>query len=228
MGMVAPEPERERLAARREMVERQLKRRGIDDERVLSAMLAVPRHAFVRRQTDELAYDDCALGIGEGQTISQPYMVARACELAALTADQRALEVGAGSGYQAAVLSKLCAHVTAVELLPELAARASRVLAELRIDNVSVEHGDGTLGWPARAPYDAILVSAGGPEVPPALLEQLATGGRLVMPLGPSKLQELTLVRRQADGSFTRKAYDACRYVPLRGSGGWADEDDVD
>jgi protein-L-isoaspartate(D-aspartate) O-methyltransferase len=223
--MVAPEPALERLAARRQMVERQLKRRGIEDERVLSAMLAVPRHVFVRRQTDDLAYDDCALGIGEGQTISQPYMVARTCELAELGPTDRALEVGAGSGYQAAVMAKLCAHVTAVELLPELASRARRVLAELGIDNVSVECGDGTLGWPARAPYDAVVVSAGGPEVPPALLEQLGPGGRLVRPRAPSDLQELTVVRRQADGSFTRRAYDACRYVPLRGSGGWADED---
>ena len=224
--MVAPEHGLERLDARREMVEQQLRRRGIADERVLAAMLAVPRHAFVRQQTDDLAYDDCAIGIGEGQTISQPYMVARACELAALGSADHALEVGAGSGYQAAVMSKLCAHVTALELLPELAMRAARVLGALGIDNVSVVCGDGTLGHREAAPYQAIVVSAGGPEVPPVLLEQLAPGGRLVMPLGPSSMQTLTLIRKNASGSLVREVHDACRYVPLRGSGGWADRDD--
>lgn len=214
-----------RLAARREMVEQQLKPRGIRDERVLAAMLSVPRHAFVRAQSDPFAYEDRALGIGEGQTISQPYMVARACELAELAPGDRALEIGAGSGYQAAVMGRLCARVVAVELLPDLAARASEVLAELAIDNVRVVCGDGTRGYPDAAPYSAIVIAAGGPDVPAALLEQLAPGGRLVMPLGPSELQELTVLHKDASGAIARERHDACRYVPLRGAGGWADDE---
>jgi protein-L-isoaspartate(D-aspartate) O-methyltransferase len=223
--MAAVESSSARVDARREMVEQQLKPRGIRDERVLAAMLAVPRHAFVRAQSDPFAYEDRALGIGEGQTISQPYMVARACELAELAPDDRALEIGAGSGYQAAVMAQLCARVVAIELLPELAERAERVIAQLAIRNVRVVCGDGTRGCPDEAPYSAIVVAAGGPVVPAALLDQLAPGGRLVIPLGPSELQELTVLRKDASGAITREAHDACRYVPLRGAGGWADDE---
>jgi len=210
-------------AERRNMVQTQLRARGIRDERVLQAMLDVPRHAFVDPRLRGAAYEDRALGIGGGQTISQPYMVARTCELAALRPGDRALEVGAGSGYQAAVLSRLCARVIGLELLPELAKRAAETLDELGFDNVRLEQADGTQGFAAEAPYGAILVAAGGPEVPPALLAQLAPGGRLVMPLGPSELQVLTVVTKDASGAIERQGYDACRYVPLRGSGGWTD-----
>lgn len=220
----APQRFDPRFDARRAMIEQQLKPRGIRDERVLAAMLNVPRHAFVRAQSNAYAYDDRALGIGDGQTISQPYMVARTCELAALEPGDRALEVGGGSGYQAAVMAQLCAHVVAVELRPELAARAARVLAELAIGNVQVVCGDGTRGHPEHAPYAAIVVAAGAPDVPAALLEQLAIGGRLVIPLGPSELQELTVLRKDASGAVLRERHDACRYVPLRGAGGWTDE----
>jgi protein-L-isoaspartate(D-aspartate) O-methyltransferase len=214
-----------RIDARREMVEQQLKPRGISDSRVLAAMLAVPRHAFVRAQSDRFAYEDRALGIGAGQTISQPYMVARACELAELAPGDRALEIGAGSGYQAAVMAQLCARVVAVELLPDLATRAAQTLHELAIGNVRVVCGDGTRGCPEEAPYSAIIVAAGGPDVPAALLDQLAPGGRLVMPIGPCELQELTVLRKDAAGAIAREPHDACRYVPLRGAGGWADRE---
>jgi len=223
--MASFENPRTRVDARREMVEQQLKPRGIRDERVLAAMLGVPRHAFVRAQSDPFAYEDRALGIGAGQTISQPYMVARACELAELGPGDRALEIGAGSGYQAAVMAQLCARVVAVELLPELAASAARVLNELAIRNVRVVRGDGTRGCPEEAPYSAIVVAAGAPEVPTALLDQLAPGGRLVMPIGPSELQELTVLRKDTRGTIAREPHDACRYVPLRGAGGWTDHE---
>jgi protein-L-isoaspartate(D-aspartate) O-methyltransferase len=212
----------ERRAERTMMVEQQLARRGIDDPRVLGAMATVPRHRFVPMAMRHAAYEDRALSIGEGQTISQPYMVARACQLAELAPGDRVLDVGAGSGYQAAVLAQLCERVIAIELLEPLAAEARRRLAELGISNVRVVTGDGTLGWPAEAPYQAILVAAGSPSVPEALVEQLAIGGRLVIPLGGGAMQTLTVLRK-TDAGIEQRGYDGCVYVPLRGGGGWAD-----
>ena len=190
---------------RRAMVLEQLVRRGIRDPRVLEAMSIVPRHRFV----------DPALA-GHGQTISQPYMVARATELAAPRATDRALEVGAGSGYQAAVLAQLAAQVFAVEIVPELAARARQVLTEVGHDNVTVDSFDGSGGWPEHAPYDVIIVSAGAPRIPAMMVSELADGGRLVIPVGGKDEQELAVVRREGDHYVT--AYDTrCRYVDLQG-----------
>ncbi len=224
MSSIELDPESERAAERFRMVEQQLVRRGIADARVLAAMAAVPRHRFVPDALGRAAYEDRALSIGEGQTISQPYMVARACELAALRPDSCALEVGAGSGYQAAVLARLCARVISIELLDPLAVRARRTLQALGVDNVQVVTGDGTLGYPPQAPYQAILVAAGAPSAPPALLEQLALDGRLVIPLGPDSMQTLTVLYKTAAG-IERHRYDDCVYVPLRGGGGWADRE---
>jgi len=214
-----------RLAERRAMVDQQLRARGIRDERVLEAMLEVPRHLFLPRSVSHAAYEDRALSIGEGQTISQPYMVARACELAELQADQRALEIGAGSGYEAAILARLCAQVIAIELIESLAARARENLGAIGAANVRIVVADGTRGYPEQAPYDAIVVAAGAPAVPDALREQLAMGGRIVIPLGSGTLQTLTVLRKTSGGDLTAVEHDACVYVPLRGSGGWADDD---
>ena len=198
------------------MVIDQLVHRGIRDPRVLGAMGLVPRHRFVEPSLAEMAYDDRPLSIGHGQTISQPYMVARATELAEVQPADRALEVGAGSGYQAAVLARLCAAVFAVEIVPALAGHARQVLADIGAANVTLESFDGSGGWPAHAPYDVIIVSAGAPRVPPLLAEELADGGRLVIPLGPPEEQTLALVRRNGDEFST--SYDTrCRYVDLLG-----------
>jgi protein-L-isoaspartate(D-aspartate) O-methyltransferase len=212
--------ERDETAAQRAgMVEQQLRPRGVHDRAVLEAMRVVPRDAFVPEAERARAYADNALPLGHGQTISQPYMVARAAELAQLSAADNVLEVGLGSGYQAAVLARLCSHVVGIELLPELAQRAARTLSTLGFDNVSVQVGDGSLGYAPGAPYDAIVVAAGAARVPHALLEQLKIGGRLVMPLGGESQQTLTVITRTADGMSTRE-YDACVYVPLRGAAG--------
>jgi len=198
------------------MVLEQLARRGIRDPRVLEAMSVVPRHRFVDPALATQAYDDRPLAIGFGQTISQPYMVARATELAAPRATDRALEVGAGSGYQAAVLAELVAEVYAIEIVPALAARARDVLAETGYRNVIVESFDGSGGWPEHAPYDVIIVSAGAPRIPAMLVSELADGGRLVIPVGGPDEQELAVVRRQGDHYVT--SYDTrCRYVDLLG-----------
>lgn len=211
-----------RAAERAAMVDQQLRRRGVRDPRVLAAMEDVPRECFVSAELQGAAYGDHALSIGEGQTISQPYMVARACELAQLGAREHALEVGGGSGYQAAILGKLCASVVSIELIESLAVRARDALRGLGIANVEMIAGDGTRGHREHAPYDAIVVAAGAPTVPEALIEQLAPGGRLVIPLGEDALQTLTVFRKSEHG-LERRAYDGCVYVPLRGAGGWAD-----
>jgi protein-L-isoaspartate(D-aspartate) O-methyltransferase len=198
------------------MVLEQLVRRGIRDPRVLEAMSIVPRHRFVDLGLELHAYDDRPLAIGYGQTISQPYMVARATELAAPRPTDRALEVGAGSGYQAAVLAQLVAEVFAIEIVPALADRARRVLAETGYHNVTVESFDGGGGWPEHAPYDVIIVSAGAPRIPTMLVGELADGGRLVIPVGGPEEQELAVVRRRGDHYAT--SYDTrCRYVDLQG-----------
>jgi protein-L-isoaspartate(D-aspartate) O-methyltransferase len=202
--------------ARRAMVLEQIAGRGIADPRVLGAMIAVPRQSFLEPSLHHAAYEDRPLPIGFEQTISQPYMVARATELAEPKAEDRALEVGAGCGYQAAVLGELCKEVYAVEIIPELAVRAQRTLAELGYTNVVVDSFDGAGGWAEHAPYDVIVVSAGAPRVPPLLVDQLADGGRMVIPIGPPHEQELALIRRHGDDYET--SYDTrCRYVDLQG-----------
>jgi protein-L-isoaspartate(D-aspartate) O-methyltransferase len=215
-GGAGDDPDDAALRLRRGMVLEQLVRRGIREPRVLEAMTTVPRHRFVDPALASQAYDDRPLAIGYGQTISQPYMVARATELAAPRAEDRALEVGAGSGYQAAVLGTLCAEVFAIEIVPALAARARRALAELGYGNVVLESFDGSGGWPEHAPYDVIIVSAGAPRIPAMLVSELAEGGRLIIPVGGPEEQELAVVRREGDHYVT--AYDTrCRYVDLQG-----------
>jgi protein-L-isoaspartate(D-aspartate) O-methyltransferase len=207
-------------AQRREMVALQIRDRGVRSERVLAAMSAVPRHEFVPASQAAAAYSDHALGIGEGQTISQPYVVAAMTQALSLSGSERVLEIGGGSGYQAAVLSLLAREVIAIEYLPQLAAAARDRLARLRFINVRVEEGDGSLGWPSGAPYDAILVAAGAPEIPAPLVEQLAEGGRLIIPVGSSEEQNLLRVVK-CGNQITKEIIFACRFVPLRGHYGW-------
>ena len=202
------------------MVERQLRRRGIRDERVLAALGRVPRELFVPVEERAAAYSDNALPIGHGQTISQPYMVARICEDLQLRGEERVLDVGAGSGYQAAVLAELAAQVVAVERIPELAEQARANLAAAGYERVEVVVGDGTLGVPERAPFDAIAVAAAAPEPPPALYEQLAEGGRLVVPVGERAEQLLLVVEKRAAGRRIRCSVP-CRFVPLVGERGF-------
>jgi protein-L-isoaspartate(D-aspartate) O-methyltransferase len=202
--------------ARRAMVADQLAHRGIADARVLIAMGQVPRHLFVEPSLAGEAYADRPLPIGYGQTISQPYMVARATELAAPGERDRVLEVGAGCGYQASVLSWLAREVYAIEVVPGLAARAVETLRALGIANVRLESFDGGGGWPEHAPFDAIIVSAGAPRVPPLLVDQLADGGRLVIPVGTHDDQVLSVVRRTGD-RYETFLDTRCRYVDLVG-----------
>jgi len=203
------------------MVEHQLRRRGISDERVLRAMARVPRELFVPEDLRQYAYEDGALPIGHGQTISQPFIVATICALLGLDGHERVLDVGTGSGYQAAVLAELAAEVVTVERVPELAESARAALAEAGCERVDVRIGDGSLGIPERAPFAAIAVAAAAPSVPPALYSQLAEGGRLVVPRGSRSGQELVLVVRTADGPRERASL-ACRFVPLLGEEGFA------
>ena len=196
------------------MVDRQLKKRGITDPRVLEAMAAVPRHAFVPRDQRHNAYVDAALPLSDGQTISQPLMVATAVQALELKPDDKVLEVGAGSGYQAAVMGALCQRVYAIEVLAPLAERARAALEALNIDNVRIVVADGNLGLPEFAPYDAIAVSAAAARMPPALIEQLAEGGRLVMPVGGPDGQTLVKATKQGD-QITETAICSCIYVPL-------------
>jgi protein-L-isoaspartate(D-aspartate) O-methyltransferase len=202
------------------MVVSQIAARGIRDERVLEAMREVPRHLFVPESVQGEAYTDRPLGVGEGQTISQPYMVALMTETLAPEPTHRVLEIGTGSGYQAAILARLAAHVITVERHSALAEGAREVLAASGVTNVEVVVGDGTEGYPSAAPYDRILVTAGAPSVPPALTEQLADGGRLVIPVGTSSMQFLEIVERSGN-SFTHHHGAACVFVPLVGRHGW-------
>ncbi len=211
--------------AREQMVERQIIGRGVQDPAVLSAMRRVPREAFVPRHLARRAYADQPLPIGEGQTISQPYIVATMTESLRLRPGDRVLEIGTGSGYGAAVLGEIAAEVYTVERLARLAESARCRLAQLRYTNVHVRHGDGSLGWPEHAPYDAIVVTAGGPEVPPSLLKQLAVGGRLVMPVGSFPLaQQLVRVVRTAETAYEREELGDVAFVPLIGAEGWPDK----
>lgn len=207
-------------AARQEMVERQIRQRGIRSPRVLEAMASVPRHLFVPAQLAINAYRDEPLPIGEGQTISQPFMVAAMAEALSLEGFEKVLEVGAGSGYQAAVLSHLAREIFAVESQPNLVAEARERLAQQGYSSVRIVEGDGSLGWPADAPYEAILVTAAAPSVPPPLVEQLAEGGRLVIPVGSAKDQELIRIVKNG-AKVARQSLFACRFVPLLGRYGW-------
>ena len=212
-----------KFAARRmEMVEKQIRQRGVRDPRVLEAMRTVPRHLFVPRSAQAAAYSDEPVSIGEAQTVSQPYIVAAMTEALELVGSERVLEIGAGSGYQAAILSLLAQDVVAVETRPLLARSARDVLQRLGYRNVRVEIGDGSWGWPGSAPYDAILVAAAAPSVPPPLLEQLAGGGRLVIPAGSVEHQELIRIRKLG-AQLEQKSLFACRFVPLVGQLGWPD-----
>ena len=206
---------------RREMVERQLRERGIEDERVLQAMGRVPRERFVPAELRERAYEDAALPIGGGQTISQPYMVALICAQLALRGGERVLDVGTGSGYQAAVLAELAGEVHSIERLPELAEQARKSLELSGYgDRVDVHVGDGTLGLAAGAPYAGIAVAAAAPELPRSLYEQLERGGRLVLPVGERSEQRLEVVVRSPEGPARLRSVP-CRFVPLVGEEGF-------
>jgi protein-L-isoaspartate(D-aspartate) O-methyltransferase len=209
--------------ARAEMVDHQLRRRGITDERVLEAMGRVPRELFVPDGLRRHAYDDGALPIGCHQTISQPFVVATICSLLALRGDEHVLDVGTGSGYQTAVLAELAAEVVSIERIPELAEEARARLHEAGYDDVVVRVGDGSLGVPDLAPFDAIAVAAAAPGIPPALYDQLAEGGRLVVPRGSRRGQDLVLVVRTLQGPVERSTI-ACRFVPLVGDEGFGDD----
>jgi protein-L-isoaspartate(D-aspartate) O-methyltransferase len=203
------------------MVDRQLRRRDIVDERVLEAMERVPRHRFVAPELRGRAYDDAALPIGGGQTISQPYMVAAICAALELTGRERVLDVGTGSGYQAAVLAELAAEVDTIERLPELAEQARRNLASAGYDRVRVHVGDGSRGLPERAPFDAIAVAAAAPGLPQTLYEQLEPRGRLVVPVGELGVQQLEVIVRSPEGPAVAHSVP-CRFVPLVGEEGFS------
>ncbi len=200
------------------MVEKDLKRRGVSNAAVLDAMARVPRHEFVEPRHRHQAYADSALPIQDGQTISQPYIVALMTESAALKPTDRVLEVGTGSGYQAAVLAEVAAEVYSIEIVANLARQAGERLKRLGYDNVTTLHGDGYQGWPEKAPFDAILITAAAPKIPEPLVEQLKIGGRLVMPLGGARLyQELVVLTKKKDGLY-RKHITGVVFVPMTGA----------
>ncbi len=206
--------------AREEMIKYQIKGRGIKDERVLWAMSIVPREKFVLKENEKDAYLDCPLPIGMGQTISQPYMVALMTQCLSLTGSEHVLEVGTGSGYQAAILSKLSKMVFTIERLKVLADRAIEIFEELKINNIKVVVGDGTNGLMEYAPYDCIIVTAGAPEIPRSLLDQLKENGKIVIPVGNSFSQDL-LLGSKVKGKFKIQNYGGCIFVPLVGKYGW-------
>jgi protein-L-isoaspartate(D-aspartate) O-methyltransferase len=197
------------------MVRDQLAERGIGDPHVLAAMSAVPRHRFVPPELVAHAYDDGPLPIGHGQTISQPYVVAVMIQLARAAPGLRALDVGCGCGYQTAVLAEIVDEVFAIELVPELADAAAQRLRELGVGGVQIRQGDGWNGWPEAAPFQVVLVACAANQVPPPLVEQLAPGGRLVMPVGGRGLQHLIVVEKRSDGSTDERTYDAVAFVPM-------------
>lgn len=207
---------------RRAMVEHQIRRRGGFSDRVLQTMLRVPRHEFVPVEAIAYSYTDAPLAIGEGQTISQPYIVAAMTQALELQGHERVLEVGTGSGYQAAILSCLVREVHTIETNAMHAEAARQRLSGLGYRNVHVHHGDGTLGYPPAAPYDGIVVTAAAPRVPPPLVEQLADGGRMVIPVGTEREQELILLHK-SEGRIAQHTLHYCRFVPLVGREGWPD-----
>ena len=206
--------------ARRKMVKTQIVRRGLGDPRLLEAFERVPRHLFVPNEYRYAAYDDSPLPIGFSQTISQPYIVALMTDLLALQGNERVLEIGTGSGYQAAILGVLAEEVHTVEFIPELATRADKLLKKMGMNNVHVHIGDGSLGWPESAPYAGILVAAAAPRMPKILLEQLADNGRLVLPVGGRGIQNLEVWERKGD-EFKSRSETTVAFVPLRGEQGW-------
>jgi protein-L-isoaspartate(D-aspartate) O-methyltransferase len=207
---------------RREMVEKAIVARGVRSELVLGAMRSVPREAFLPHQLREFASAGSPLPIEEGQTISQPYIVAFMTEALALQGGERVLEIGTGSGYAAAILAEIAGDVYTIERIGQLAEKAASTLADLGYDNVHVLHGDGTKGWPEHAPYDGIIVAAGGPKIPESLKEQLKIGGRLVIPVGRDpKIQELVRVTRISENEYRREDLADVRFVPLIGHEGW-------
>ncbi len=207
-------------AERRRMVERQIAARGVSDPRVLAAMEKVPRHRFIPSHLWDQAYNDYPLPIGEDQTISQPYIVALMTEMLELKEADRVLEIGSGSGYQAAILAELAAQVYTIDRVASLLARAEEILKALGYANIKTRVGDGTLGWPEEAPFEAIIVTAGAPQVPRPLTEQLALGGRLVIPVGDTWSQTLTCVRKTTEG-LKLEYHGGCRFVRLIGQYGW-------
>ena len=209
--------------ARKRMVA-ELVKRGITDQRVIGAMLGIPRHIFVEEAMAAQAYSDSSLPIGEKQTISQPYIVARMTQMLELTGREKVLELGTGSGYQAAVLATLADRVYTVERIRPLALKARRALDSLGLLNVNLRIGDGTDGWEEQAPFDAILVTAGAPYVTECLIDQLAPGGRLVIPVGDRSDQQLVMVTKGLDGKVSRAESDGCRFVRLIGRNGWSEE----
>jgi protein-L-isoaspartate(D-aspartate) O-methyltransferase len=203
-----------------------LQRKGIHDMAVLRAIATIPRHLFVPEALRLQAYEDVALPIGSNQTISQPYVQARSCELLRLTGRERVLEIGTGSGYQTGLLSMLCESVFSIERVVELAKRAHEVIRGLGLPNISILHGDGSLGWRPNAPYDGIIVAAASPAVPRPLVEQLVPGGRMVIPVGSREAQQLTLVTRHPEGEgHDEIPIDDVRFVPLLGELGFAGAD---
>ncbi len=208
------------LLARERMVEAQLVSRGIRDSRVLAAMAKVRRHLFVAEELRSRAYDDNPLPIGEGQAISQPYIVALMVEALGLKGKERVLEIGTGSGYEAAVLAELCAQVFSIELVEDLAVRAQVVLVSLGYRNVSIRVGDGTLGWEEHAPYDAVVISAAAPCIPRPLIRQLKLDGSLVLPMGEEELQTLVRIRKER-GGLREEYLGECLFVKLMGAYGW-------
>ncbi len=214
-------PTESRFDERRQMVEEQIKGRGIRNEAVLQSMLMVPRHRFVPEHLQRYAYQDRALPIRAGQTISQPYIVALMIEALDPQPSDRVLEIGTGSGYSAAVLSQVVAEVYTIECIEELAQEAEARLRALHYDNIRVRIGDGTKGWPEEAPFDGIVVTAGAPVIPQSLCEQLVSGGRLVIPVESNGYQELLRIRRNPDGSLSQEKLEDVRFVPLIGEEGW-------
>lgn len=211
-------PDAQYADERRAMVEQQIIERGVEDGDVLSAMKQVPRHRFVPDDATGQAYDDGPLPIGHGQTISQPYIVAYMTELLELEPDDRVLEVGTGSAYQAAILGWIAREVVSIEIIRPLAESAAERIQRLGFENISVLHGDGYYGWPKRAPYQAIVVTAAASHVPPPLIEQLEPGGRMVIPVGRNAwTQNLLLVEKGADGEVSTRNLMAVRFVPLTG-----------
>ncbi len=207
------------------MIEQQLQPRGIRDARILEAMGEIPRERFVPDDLLGLAYSDQALSIGLGQTISQPYIVAYMTQMLEVAANHRVLEIGTGSGYQTAILSRLCGDLYTIETLHELSLRSQNVLQVLGCRNVHFRVGDGTLGWPEQAPFDRIMVTAASPQVPDPLLKQLADEGRLIIPIGPEGCQELILYEKTPLGVSERRLI-GCRFVKLLGRHGWSDPAD--
>ncbi|HWQ88487.1 MAG TPA: protein-L-isoaspartate(D-aspartate) O-methyltransferase [Desulfitobacteriaceae bacterium] len=220
----SPEASDDRRLERQNMVKYQLAAEGIYDQAVLKSMGKVPRHRFVLEEMQSLAYEAVPLPITNGQTISQPIVVAMMTQALELKKEDKVLEIGTGSGYAAAVLSLIVQKVYSVERFAELAKTAQVRFRELHYDNIEVKVADGTLGWPEKAPFDAIVVTAAAPKVPESLLAQLAPGGRLIIPVGTRWSQELILVRRGQEGGFTSETLEPVRFVPLVGAEGWSEE----